>query len=791
MTGRGEIDVEGMVLRRTVKRVALALALVIAIGTPLSFGLIAYQYEYAIFTFKTGVTAGRISRGLPPHGELARLSERALADLVSLGQQRFPGRSRILDAEGRTLYAEPPLPGYLMQTRRAPIMVGGTSVGVLEYEAQFDALLQKLIVIAIISSLLGAGTYYAVRTLPLRALDRTLRDLAGAHRVIAENNAALRDQNRVLTEREQALRAAKAVLKQRSNQLLDAQRLGRIGDWSYRIADAEAWWAPELRQMLGYDSRFVTTRDAVLAIHVGDGADRILASQSEVMRTGKVSSVDVKMKRGDGTIGDFAVTSKAMTNAEGRIIGFTGTIQDISERKSAEGQLERLAYYDPLTGLANRALFNREIAELLRRSGRHGQQAALLLLDLDGFKEVNDTLGHAAGDELLRKVAQLISRTLGGDHFLARLGGDEFAVLLASGDRSEAERVARAIIEAIARPIDNDRGEINISTSIGIATMPRDGTTLNEVLRSADLALYRAKEDGRGCFKFFEPAMSAAAQHKMVLSRDLRHALSNGSGLEVHYQPQIALSTRKVVSFEALVRWTHPSFGNVPPTEFIPIAESSNLICDLGLWMLRCAARQAKAWLDQGEPARAVAVNVSAAQIWHTDFVGDVTQVLQETGLPPQLLCLELTESLLADHAEGRVLAVLTELKRLGVKLALDDFGTGYSSFGYLTQLPFDTLKIDRVFVKGIADSERARKLLQGVIALGRGLGMTILMEGVEHAEEVEILAELNCDMVQGFYFARPSPAADAVALTHELDAGATPQPRETETAAPRRSATG
>uniref|UniRef100_Q07QK2 Diguanylate cyclase/phosphodiesterase with PAS/PAC sensor(S) n=1 Tax=Rhodopseudomonas palustris (strain BisA53) TaxID=316055 RepID=Q07QK2_RHOP5 len=771
-------DVKGTALRRTVKRMALAIALVIALGAPLGFGLIAYQYEDAIFSFKTAVAATRISRGLKAQSDLTRMSDREFASLVSLGQQRFPGRSRILDAEGgHTLYAEPPLVGFLLLTRRAPIVVGGVTVGLLEYEAQFDAMLHKLIVIALISSLLGACAYYTVRTLPLRALDRTLRDLDDAHRLIAESNATLCDQNGVLTERERELRAAQSVLKTRSNQLLDAQRLGRIGDWSYRVGNAEVWWAPELRHLLGYASNdFVSTRDAVMALHVGDGANRVLASQAEVMRTGKVSSVDVKLKRGDGTIGDFAVISKAMTNAEGRIVGFTGTIQDISERKAAEEQLERLAYYDPLTGLANRALFHREIAEVLMRSGRHGLQAALLLLDLDGFKEINDTMGHAAGDELLRKVAHLISRTLGNGDFLSRIGGDEFAIILTDGDRGEVERTARAIIEAISRPIDIDRGEINISTSIGIASMPRDGSTLTDVLRSADLALYRAKEDGRGCFRFFEPTMSAVVQHKMALSRDLRHALGGNAGLDVHYQPQIELSSGQVISYEALARWTHPSFGDVPPSEFIPIAESSNLICDLGLWVLRRAARQAKAWLDQGEPARSVAVNVSAAQIWHTDFAADVMQVLQETGLPPQLLCLELTESLLADHAEGRVRSVLTELKRLGVRLALDDFGTGYSSFGYLTQLPFDTLKIDRVFIKGIAHSDRARRLLQGVIALGRGLGMTILMEGVEQAEELAVLAELDCDVVQGYYLARPAAAADAVAATHQLNAAATPR---------------
>jgi EAL domain-containing protein (putative c-di-GMP-specific phosphodiesterase class I) len=224
------------------------------------------------------------------------------------------------------------------------------------------------------------------------------------------------------------------------------------------------------------------------------------------------------------------------------------------------------------------------------------------------------------------------------------------------------------------------------------------------------------------------------------------------------------------VGFEALMRWTHPTFGNVPPSEFIPIAESSQLICDLGLWILREAAVQAKAWLDAGEPPREVAVNVSAAQIWHTDFVSDVVRVLKETGLPAHLLCLELTESLLADHAEGRVRRVLMELHRLGLSLALDDFGTDYSSLGYLTQLPFDKLKIDRIFIGGIENSERARKLLEGVIALGRGLGMLIVMEGVENPEEVEILRGFNCDVIQGYVFARPTPAPQALAFARGLD---------------------
>ncbi len=300
--------------------------------------------------------------------------------------------------------------------------------------------------------------------------------------------------------------------------------------------------------------------------------------------------------------------------------------------------------------------------------------------------------------------------------------------------------------------------------------IPQHGSNLTDLQRNADLALYRAKEEGRGRFSFFEEGMSEAVQHKIVLARDLRRAVDHDSGLSVHYQPQIDLATGRVSGFEALMRWTHPVFGSVSPAEFIPIAESSQLICDLGVWILRQAARQAKSWLDAGEPAREVAVNVSAAQIWNTDFVGEVAQVLNETGLPPHLLCLELTESLLADHSEARFRGVLVELKRLGVTLALDDFGTDYSSLGYLTQLPFDKLKIDRLFIDGITETARACKLLEGIIALGRGLGMTIVAEGAERPEEVGILKGLGCDIVQGYVFARPAVAQEALAVAWSFD---------------------
>ena len=571
-----------------------------------------------------------------------------------------------------------------------------------------------------------------------------------------------------------ALVNSQAERETQLRQLIEAQRLGKIGDWSHRLGDREVWIAPEIYTLLHREPTHARApRKALLSAFVQDGALRLLRAQAEVIRSGNVASVDVKLHRGDGSIGDFMITTKPLRDAKDRIVGLIGTIQDISERKQAEEQLQKLAYYDPLTGLANRALFRREMDSALARSARGSGGGALLLLDLDRFKEVNDSLGHPAGDELLVKVAHLLAREIDKGHFLARLGGDEFAILALDSDHVAVARLAARIVTAVSGSIVLELGEAAIGTSVGIAMIPHDGASSSDLLRSADLALYRAKEDGRGCYAFFKPDMNVVVQHKIMLARDLRSAMHENGGLAVHYQPQVDLATGRVAGYEALMRWQHPVRGAIPPSVFIPIAESSRLIAELGFWILREAAVQAKAWLDAGEPPREIAVNVSAAQIWHTDLVSEVASVLSTTGLPAHLLCLELTESLLADHAEDRVRSVLKALKGLGVTLALDDFGTGYSSLGYLTQLPFDKLKVDRVFIHGTAGSTRSRELLKGIIALGRGLGMTVHGEGAETVEEVSILKELGCDLVQGYFFARPSVADDALAFARRVEGDA------------------
>ena len=326
-------------------------------------------------------------------------------------------------------------------------------------------------------------------------------------------------------KRLEEIKTARTILNERTTQLVEAQRLGKIGDWSYRLGEPDLWWAPEIYNLLGYDpATFKTTRDAVVSLYVADGANRVLESQAQVISTGVVQSVDVKVRRSDGSIGDFAVMSKALVGQGGKVIGFFGTIQDISERKQAEEQLETLAYYDPLTGLPNRALFRREVDDAVKHWRDNGTAGAILLLDLDWFKEINDLLGHVTGDEILKKVAHLFSRLLGADHFLCRLGGDEFAVVVRDcSDHALVEKLAAGLIGAISDPIKTDHGEVNIGTSIGVVLIA-DGSAefvqvinANELLRCADVALYRAKEGGRGCFKLFDQAMSEVVQKRVLL----------------------------------------------------------------------------------------------------------------------------------------------------------------------------------------------------------------------------------------------------------------------------------
>ncbi|MFY9352516.1 MAG: EAL domain-containing protein [Sphingobium sp.] len=426
--------------------------------------------------------------------------------------------------------------------------------------------------------------------------------------------------------------------------------------------------------------------------------------------------------------------------------------------EARERQIAHMAFHDGLTGLANRSLLREQIALALQR----GDGLALFCLDLDNFKSVNDTLGHPTGDALLCEVAARLTETCRGG-FVARLGGDEFAVISADG-ASQADQTGRAIVNALSRPFQVNGHRIVTGASVGIALAPQDGDDATSLLKNADLALYRAKQDGKNAHRFFEEAMDAEAQARRAMEVDLHDALRNGE-LELHFQPLFGLSQNRVTAFEALLRWQHPTRGMVSPIQFIPLAEETGLIIPIGEWVIHEACRVASTWPDHIR----VAVNVSPVQFRSSTLNGIVLQALARSGLAPQRLELEITESLFIDNVEA-TLASLHSLRALGVRVALDDFGTGYSSLSYLRSFPFDKLKIDRSFIVDLLAHEGATAIIRAITTLADALGIETTAEGVENSDQLEILRAEGCGQIQGYFFSKPIPARDVGDLLEKLD---------------------
>jgi diguanylate cyclase (GGDEF)-like protein/PAS domain S-box-containing protein len=464
------------------------------------------------------------------------------------------------------------------------------------------------------------------------------------------------------------------------------------------------------------------------------------------------------------------------------VAGLVLNTRDISERKELQDQLVHEAYHDALTQLANRALFRERVADALRRR-QDDEDVTVLFLDLDGFKEVNDSLGHLAGDQLLVQVADRLRSSVRDGDVVARFGGDEFAVLIESPiGLEEAESVAQRIVDVLEEPFASETRNIHVQASIGLAAYSGIGEALAEpageaddtradgaeqLMRNADLAMYKAKSAGGGSFASYDPQMLAGLVARLELESDLRVALERGQ-LRLHYQPTVDLATSEVIGFEALVRWYHPERGMITPIEFIPIAEATGLIVPLGRWVLEEACRQAVEW-SQGEYGRPVkmAVNVSVRQFDRADLVEVVAGILAETGMPAQQLCLEMTESVLMTDTDDN-LEQLLRLKALGVTLAIDDFGTGYSSLAYLRRFPVDTLKIDRSFVERLGALTDDTALADTIVQLGKSLGMDTVAEGIEEFGQLAALREMGCHFAQGYYFSRPVPAEEAGRLLRE-----------------------
>ena len=435
--------------------------------------------------------------------------------------------------------------------------------------------------------------------------------------------------------------------------------------------------------------------------------------------------------------------------------GWVATHEDITEQRQSEVKIEYMAHHDALTDLANRVLLNDRLEHALDRVQRD-EMVAVHHLDLDQFKAVNDTFGHPCGDKLLRIVAERLRALVGESGTIARMGGDEFVIVQARiADPADATSLAQRVIDALSAPYDIDDQQAVIGVSIGISVGPGDGSSPDKLLRNADLALYRAKSDGRGTFRFFEPAMDLQMQTRRVMEQDLRKALSAGE-FELYYQPVVNLASKEISGFEALIRWNHPIRGMISPATFIPLAEEIGFIVPIGEWVVRQACATAAQWPDHLH----VAVNISAIQFRSPGLMQVIVSALAASGLAPTRLEIEITESVLLHNKEA-TLALLHQLRALGIRIAMDDFGTGYSSLTYLQSFPFDKIKIDRSFVKNITENSSSLNIVRAVAALANGMGMTATAEGVETAEQLHSIASEGCTEMQGFLFSKPLPAAE------------------------------
>jgi diguanylate cyclase (GGDEF)-like protein/PAS domain S-box-containing protein len=555
-------------------------------------------------------------------------------------------------------------------------------------------------------------------------------------------------------------RRARYQLVKVNTELGEAQAMSHIGSWDWAIAADEVWWSAELYQICGVDAdEFGATYDAFLEIvHPGD-RDRVDAIVRRSLQSGEGFDYQARIVRPGGDVRTTYAIGKVATDDAGQPVRLTGTLQDITDRKMLEDKVEYQAFHDSLTGLPNRALFLDRVEHALLRRQRTPSSVAVLFLDLDDFKTVNDSLGHQAGDELLIDLSRQLHASIRPADTVARLGGDEFGVLLEDIDKLDnAVGTAQRVLEIFEKPFHVEGVDLLVRGSIGIAVSKDDEVvTSGDILRDADTAMYAAKKHGKGSYELFAPEMQKAASERLQLKADLQRAVDEQEFI-LHYQPIVSLETGGMIGVEALVRWEHPERGLIPPLEFIPFSEESGLILAIGKWVLQEACERVALWqlMYPDNAPRSVSVNVSPMRFLRPGLVEEVAEALAVSGLPPECLVLEITESVLV--SDVKVIDTLAELKDLGVNLALDDFGTGYSALSYLRDFPIDLLKVDKTFIDSVALGPNESALTRAVVELGRTLSMRVVAEGVEDDAQADVLRSIECELAQGYLFSKPLP---------------------------------
>ena len=521
---------------------------------------------------------------------------------------------------------------------------------------------------------------------------------------------------------------------------------------------------PRVEDLLGVERNRLLNQP-FLSVVMPEDADRAqrLLGTPESLAPGTFTA-ELKLRRPlEAGSGHITVALKGIPMlgrgiAEGRYAGLYGVARDISERKRAEEIIAFQAYHDQLTRLPNRVLFKDRLELAIAQAQRRNGSLAVMFVDVDRFKHVNDSYGHTAGDELLRGIARRLTTALRRGDTLARLGGDEFTVLLPElASPADAEIAARKVLGALDTPFALEHGEYRVTASIGVAVFPRDGSTAEALTQHADIAMYQVKRSGKNDFRFFDPELSCHHNTRIRLEHDLRHALER-SEFELYFQPQVSLAQRRVVGTEALLRWNHPTNGLVGPDVFIPIAEEMGLIGDISLWVMDRACAQLAQWRREGFSDLTVSLNLSAHDFERGDIISAVSDCLRRHDVPASRLELEITESMMI-HDAARVALKVQQLREVGVGIAIDDFGTGYSALAYLQKFPVSTLKIDRSFVRDI-DGPTTNPVISAIAGIARGFGLQLVAEGVERPEQAETLKALGCDVMQGFYYSRPVPAA-------------------------------
>lgn len=510
-----------------------------------------------------------------------------------------------------------------------------------------------------------------------------------------------------------------------------------------------------------FENFFGIKREDLIGKSVFDIAPRDLALEYnekdlEVAEKEGIRIYESSVERADGTRRHVIFRKAKFTDLHGTPGGIVGTVIDVTERRKAEQEAHHLANYDPLTGLPNRVQFRVRLARWMEDAEKEKRLMALLLLDMDYFKTVNQTWGHAACNQMLQKVSLRLSQWSREGDLVARIGGDKFAIALSIARSEDASLVSRHLLEMMSRPMKIMEQEIHCSCSIGIALHSGDGGDADSLLKKADTAMYQAKKKGRGVFLFYSEVMDQNTKERLEIETGLRRAIRRHE-FKLHYQPQVDLRSGRMVGVEALLRWDHPERGMIPPDDFIPAAEETSLILPIGEWVLHTACAQNKAWQDAGFSPLRVAVNISGLQLKQRDFVEMVERTLRATGLDPDRLELELTETTMMKDT-GETLRILGRLKEMGIHLSIDDFGTGYSSLEFLKRFPIDKLKMDRSYVGGIPGGAHDVAITEAILAMACRLGMQVLAEGVETEEQVSFLKARNCDKSQGFYFGRPMP---------------------------------